>query len=138
LASSGETTAPCGVPTFDSDHCPSYARLEPFLDQADDALIADPVFHEPNEPFLAYGVEERLDVGVQDVFHLPAFERDHERIECVVRAAAGPESVAEPEEVFLVDGIQHRCRGPLDDLVLQRCDRERALPPIRLGNVYAP
>src|SRR2546430_10925176 len=53
------------------------------------------------------GVEERLDVGVQDEVHLPAFERDHERIECVVRPAAGPESVAEPEEVFLIDGIQH-------------------------------
>src|SRR2546430_11229772 len=84
------------------------------------------------------GVEERLDVGVQDEVHLPAFERDHERIECVVRAAAGPESVAEPEEVFLVDGIQHRSGRSLDDLVFEGCDRERALPPIRLGNVYAP
>jgi hypothetical protein len=65
-------------------------------------------------------------------------DRDYERIECIVRPAARPETVAEPEEVFLVDGIQHRCRRPLDDLVLQRCDRERALPPVRLGNVYAP
>jgi hypothetical protein len=83
-------------------------------------------------------VEERLNVGVQDEVHLPALDRNHERIECIVRPAARPESVAEPEEVFLVDGIQHRCRRPLDDLVFQRCDRERALPPVRLGNVYAP
>jgi hypothetical protein len=34
-----------------------HARLKPFLDQADDALVADPVFQEPNEPVLAYGIE---------------------------------------------------------------------------------
>jgi hypothetical protein len=49
-----------------------------------------------------------------------------------------PKSVAEPEEVFLVDSIQHRSGRSLDDLVLEGCDRQRALPPIRLGNVYAP
>jgi hypothetical protein len=79
-----------------------------------------------------------LTVSKNDWNHLPAFDRDHERIECIVCPAARPESVAEPEEVFLVDGVQHRCRRPLDNLVLQRCDRERALPPVRLGNVYAP
>ena len=41
-------------------------------------------FQEPNEPFLAYGVEEQLDVGVQNDVHLPALDRDHERIECIV------------------------------------------------------
>src|SRR4029077_5638450 len=71
-------------------------------------------------------------------FTFPAFDRCHEGIECVVRPAAGPESVAEPEEVFLIDGIQHSSGRPLDDLVLKGCDRERALPPVRLGNVYAP
>jgi hypothetical protein len=36
LASSGEMTAPCGVPTFVSDHSPSSltTRLQPFPDQA--------------------------------------------------------------------------------------------------------
>jgi len=28
------------------------ARLEPFADQAGDALVADPVFDEANQPFL--------------------------------------------------------------------------------------
>ena len=32
-------------------------RLKPFLDQADDALVADPVLHETDQPFLADGVE---------------------------------------------------------------------------------
>ena len=35
-----------------------HARLEPFLDQADDALVTDPVLKEPDEPLLADLVEE--------------------------------------------------------------------------------
>src|SRR5713226_8639222 len=50
-----------------------------------------------------------------------------------MRAASGPEPIREPEEVFLVDRVQHRSRRPLDDLVLKGGDRERALPAIRLG-----
>ena len=29
------------------------ARLKPFTNQADDALVADPVFQEPDQPILA-------------------------------------------------------------------------------------
>ena len=39
-----------------------------------------------------------------------------------MRAAAGPEPVREPEEIFLVDRVEHRSRRPLDDLVLQSGD----------------
>ena len=71
-------------------------------------------------------------------FTFSAFDRDHECIECVVRPAAWPKSVAESEEVFLVDSIQHRSGRSLDDFVLEGCNRQRALPPIRLRNVYPP
>jgi len=37
------------------------ARLEPFLDQADDAPVADPMFQEANHPFLADFIEGRGD-----------------------------------------------------------------------------
>ena len=50
----------------------------------------------------------------------------------------GSKSVREPEKVFLVDRVQHRNRGPLDDLVLKGRDRGRALPPIRLRNAPSP
>src|SRR3979490_207772 len=103
LARSGEITAPCPVP-----------RLEPFLDLTDDALIADPVLHEPDQPFLAHRVEERLDVGVQYEVHLPAGNPDTEG---VVRRPARTEPVREPEEVFLVDRVQDRGRRPLDYFV---------------------
>ncbi|WP_370882025.1 hypothetical protein [Labrys wisconsinensis] len=53
-------------------------------------------------------------------------------------AGPGPESIREPEEVFLVDRVQHRSRRPLDDLVLQGGDRQRTLPAIRLGDIDPP
>jgi hypothetical protein len=55
-----------------------------------------------------------------------------------MRSAPGPESVREPEEVLLVDRVQHRNRRPLDDLVLQSGNCERALPTVRLGYVDPP
>jgi hypothetical protein len=45
------------------------------------------------------------------------------------------EPVREPEEVFLVDRVQHRCHCPLDNLVLKRSNSERALSAIRLRYV---
>ena len=44
----------------------------------------------------------------------------------------------EPEEILLVDRVQHHDGRTLDDLVLQRCDRQRALPTIRLRDIPPP
>src|SRR6266568_376343 len=49
-----------------------------------------------------------------------------------------PEAIRDAEEVFLVDRVQQRDHRPLDDLVLQRGDRERALSSVRLGYVHSP
>src|SRR6266571_3648267 len=46
--------------------------------------------------------------------------------------------VRDSEELFLVDRVQQRDHRPLDDLVLQGRDRERALPAVRLGYVDPP
>jgi hypothetical protein len=53
-------------------------------------------------------------------------------------AASWPESVREPEEVRFVDGVEHLDDGALDDLVLQRGNSERPLPPVRLRDVRPP
>jgi hypothetical protein len=55
-----------------------------------------------------------------------------------MRAASWPEPVREPEEVLLVDRVQHRDRRPLDDLVFESSNRERALSAIRLWYVRSP
>ena len=61
---------------------------------------------------------------------------DVERIQRVMLAAPRPEPVREPEKVRLVDGVQHLDRRALDDLVFQRGNAERSLPPVRLRDVH--
>ena len=53
-------------------------------------------------------------------------------------AAPWLEPIREPEEIFLVDRVQHLDHRALDDLVLQCGDAQRALPSIRLGDVPPP
>jgi len=78
------------------------ARLEPFLDQAENAVVADPMPQETHEPFVAHRVEERADVGVHDPVRLPCADSDHPGVERVMRAASGAEPIREPEEVLRV------------------------------------
>lgn len=47
-----------------------------FLDQADDALVADPMLQEADQPFLADRPKEVLDVGIHDPVHPPLADRD--------------------------------------------------------------
>src|SRR3984893_4784764 len=140
LARSGEITAPCPEPPVTDVHDPvfQHARREPFADEADDARVADPMLDETDEPVLVHRIEERLDVGVQYDVHLPVLDGDHKRIHGVVGAATRPEPVREPEEVLLVDRVQHRDNRTLDNLVLQCGNRERTLSTVRLGYVCPP
>ena len=69
------------------------ARLEPFTDQADDALVADAVFQEADQPVLADAAEEIPDVGVKYVVHLPTGDRHRQGIQRIVRPSSGPEPV---------------------------------------------
>src|SRR5262252_2896881 len=52
-----------------------------------------------------------------------------------MRAATGPESVREALEVGLVNLVEDRHHSLLNDLVLQCCDAQRALPPIGLRDI---
>ncbi len=96
------------------------------------------MLHEPEEPCLVHRVEKSRDVGVQDEAHFPLLDPDMERVQRIVLAASRPEAVAETEEVFLVDLVQHRCGRPLDQFVFEGCNGQRALPSIRLRNVPSP
>src|ERR1700716_603726 len=96
------------------------------------------MLQEANQPSLSDFIEERSDVSVQDEAHLLAVDPDAERIQRIVRATPRPEPIRDAEELFLVDRVQQRDNSPLDDLVLQGSDRERALPAIRLGYVDPP
>src|SRR5207244_6024393 len=52
-----------------------------------------------------------------------------------MRAATGPEPVRKAFEVGLVNLVEYRHHSLLDDLVLQCCDAQGALPPIGLRYV---
>src|SRR5262249_10558698 len=100
--------------------------------------IANPALQKTNQPFLAEFVEEGPDIGVQYPAHLLAVDPNTERIHRIMRAAPRPEPVREPEEIFLVDRVQHCGHCPLDDLVLYGGARNRALPSICLRDVDPP
>ena len=70
--------------------------------------------------------------------HPAARDPDHQRIQRIVRATLGSKPIAEPDEVFLVDRVQHRHGRLLDNLVLQGGDRQVTLSPIRLWNTPPP
>ncbi len=110
----------------------------PVADQPDHAAVADAVLDELDQPFMADRVEEPRNIGVQYPVHLRAFDSDRQRIQRVVLAAPRPEPIREPEEVLLVDRVQHLDERPLDDLILQRRNAERALPAIRLRYELPP
>lgn len=121
-----------GCPCAVLDHaCP-----EPLLDQAQNPLIRDAVLEEPHQPGVIQAGEEVAKIRVEHPVHLRVLDRDRERIQRIVRSAAGPKPVGEPQEVRLVDGVEHLDDGALDDLVLQRGDPERPQPPVRLRDVH--
>ena len=68
-------------------------------------------------------IEERPEIAIQNVVHLPAGDPDREGVERVMGSPSRMEPVGEPEEVLLVDRVHHRHGRALDDLVLQGRDR---------------
>ena len=83
-------------------------------------------------------IQETSEVRIKNIVHFRAVDTEHQSIQRIMRAALRSEPIREPEEVFLVDRVQQRNHSPLDDLVLKSCNRERALPAIRLGDVDPP
>ena len=140
LARSGDAHRALPRPPLANRHDPVFqdTRLEPFSDQTDGARVTDPVLQETDQPFLADRIEEGPDVRIENVVHLLAADSDDQSVQRVVRAAPWSEPIREPEEVFLVDRVQHRDGRPLDNFVLKGGNRERALPAIRLRYVLSP
>src|ERR1700687_2020352 len=114
---------------------PYIRNRDPLLDQADNAQIADAVLHESHQPVFADRVEKGGHICVKNEVHSPALDPDDQRIQRIVLTSLGSEPVAEPEEVFLVDGVQHSSGRSLDDLVLECRNCQRTLFSISLRYV---
>src|SRR5208337_2044675 len=108
------------------------ARLEPLLDQADNALVADPVLQEADQPSLANRTEEVLDVGVKYPVHLSPVDRYRKGVQRIVWTSSRPKPVRISTEVAFIDGVEHQDGCALDNLVFQGSYRQRPLLSVRL------
>jgi hypothetical protein len=93
--------------------------LQPSLDQTNDPSVSNSVLQHPHKPLVVQRVEKCSDVKIEHPAHPLRHQRPHQALECPVWAAAWSESVAEPVEVGLINGIQNFGHRALDDLVLQ-------------------
>jgi hypothetical protein len=92
-----------------------------------------------NQGALCSRVQETPYVGVNDPAHPFCFAYpDHQRVQRIMLAAVGAETIREPEEIFLVNLVQYGSDDSLDDFVLKRRHGERALPSIGLRYVSTP
>ena len=114
-----------------------YARVQPFLDVALYALIADAVLDKAHHPFVVHRVEESANVRVQHPTDFALFDGHRDRVQRVMLAAVGPESIGKSQEVFLVNRIEHGHCRPLDYFVFQARDANGALASVRLRDVYS-
>jgi len=96
------------------------------------------VLEEADDPAVAHGIEEALDIRVEHPVHLLSQDADVERVQRIVLAAPRPEPIGEADEVPLVDRLQHHHDRLLDDLVLQAPDAQRPLRAVRLRDVCPP
>src|SRR5262245_33604088 len=93
------------------------------------------MFDEADQPILADFVEKGSNVRVKNEVHLLAGDSDAERIQSIVLATSRSECVTEPEELLLVDAVQHLDGRPLDHFVFQGGHRKRALSSVGLRYV---
>ena len=64
-----------------------HTRLQPFLDQADDPLVADTVSDETDQPVVADRIKEPGDVGVENPADFACLDPERERVQRIVLAA---------------------------------------------------
>src|SRR6267143_3324330 len=82
-----------------------HPRVEPFLDQPQDAGVGHAMLHELDQPTFVEVIEEAPNVGIKNVVHLLLQERVRQRIQRLMLAAPRTKTVREAEKVLLVNLI---------------------------------
>lgn len=80
-------------------------------------------------------VEEFAEIRINDPIDLALLDRDCNRIQRVMLTAPWAKTIRDADKVALIDRIEYRDDGVLDDFVLQRRDAERSLSTISLRDV---
>jgi site-specific DNA recombinase len=112
-----------------------HACRQPFGDQPDNSPIANPMFDEADQPILVNLVEKGLNVAVEYPVDPPLPDPERERIQRLMLVTLRSETVAEAQELRLIDRRQDCHHRSLDNLVLYGSDAERPLSAIRLRYV---
>src|ERR1039457_6831052 len=72
-----------------------HSGLQPLTNPPKDALVADPLFQEPDHPIVVNRPEKVSDVDVQNPVHLLPLDANNQRIQCIMLTALRPEAVRE-------------------------------------------
>jgi site-specific DNA recombinase len=112
-----------------------YACRQPFGNQPDDSPIANPMLDETNQPFPADFVEKGLNVAIEHPVDPPLPDPERECIQRLMLVALRSETVAEAQELRLIDRRQDCHHRSLDDFVLHGGDAKRSLSAICLWNI---
>ena len=91
-----------------------------------------------DQPAVINRPEEITDVCVRHPVHGLPHDADPQRVQRIVRTAPGPKSVGEPQEVLVVNRVEDRHDGLLNDFVLQGGDAQGALTSIGFRDVGSP
>src|ERR1035438_4469186 len=136
----GVATAPCGVPTFVSDHWPSsdtpalsHFRIRRSILRSATLCSMNFIVHS----WLMLS-KKAADVRIEYPVHSLPLNTHRQCVKRLMRAAARSKPVGEALEVDLVYLIEDRHHSLLDDLVLHRRDAQRALPPVSLRYIDSP
>jgi hypothetical protein len=102
---------------FSLDHASIFEHScrQPFGNQPDDSAVANPMLDETDQPILADFVEKGLNVSIEHPVDPPPPDPERERIQALMLVALRSETVAESQELRLIDRRQdcHHCS--LDD-----------------------
>src|SRR6516162_7318554 len=112
-----------------------HACRQPFGNQPDNSPVANPMFDETDQPIPVNLVEKGLNVAVEYPVDPPLPDPERERIQRLMLVTLRSETVAEAQELRLIDRRQDCYHRSLDNLVLYGSDAERPLSAIRLRYV---
>jgi hypothetical protein len=107
---------------------------QPLLDRRQHVAVSDSPAQAPHQRDVRDCVQEALDVGIQYPIHRPVANRHRQGVQRLMTVAMRTEAITETEKVLLVNALEDPQHRLLDDLVFQRRNPQRALPPIGLGD----
>src|SRR5512133_3747298 len=134
FAKSGLMTAPCGVPSSVAIRCPS-SSTPAVSHLAINRIIRRSPIRCSTKRTSQFLVEKGLNVAVEYPVDPPLPDPERERIKRLMLVTLRSETVAEAQELRLIDRRQDCHHRSLDDLVLNCSDAERPLSAIRLRYV---